>query len=510
MRVGSGALRIDQIESFVDGDVRVTLDNSDAARRSHKYLLEKIAAGAVVYGVNTGFGSLQSTRISDSDLGALQNNLIRSHACGTGAEVEADIVRLMLLFKIATLLQGRSGVGIETVERLLLHLDHDVLPVVLEQGSLGASGDLAPLAHLCLPLIGEGQVRFRGEVVPAGAALDALGWAPLRLGPKEGLALLNGTQFMAAHAALGVIHGRRLAALADLVATISLEAFGGRGDPFDALVHETRPHPGQIESAARVRWFLDGSELLRLPKERLQDPYSFRCVPQVHGATIDVIRFARSVIEREINGVCDNPLVFADEDRIVSAGNFHGQPLAFALDFLAIALAELGAISERRTFQLLTGTGGLPVYLVNRSGLNSGFMIPQYVAASVVSRNKQLCTPASVDSIVTSNGQEDHVSMGGNAATKLLTIIDNVYQVLAIELFTAAQALEFRRPGRSSATIELVMAAYREIVPFLRSDDIMYEHLAATKAFVKRMRFGPAPGTVDIVAVDAPPPARVK
>lgn len=497
---GHGDLRFEDIESFVENGADIRF--SEGSTRSHEYLRRKVAHGAIVYGVNTGFGSLHSTRIADPDLDALQVNLIRSHACGTGKVVDPSIVRLMLLLKIASLARGNSGTSYETIERLRLHLHHDVLPIVYDQGSLGASGDLAPLAHLCLPLIGEGRVRFRGEVVPSRVALDALGWAPLRLGPKEGLALLNGTQFMSAHGALGVIHSTRLGGLADLVGAISLDAFGGGSDPFDPLVHMVRPHPGQVQSAERVRALLEGSEIRLLPKDRVQDPYSFRCMPQVHGASLDVVRNARGVFEIEVNSVSDNPLVFVDEDRIVSAGNFHGQPLAFALDFLAIAVAELANISERRTFQLLSGPAQLPKYLIDNPGLNSGFMIPQYVAASIVSQNKQLCTPASVDSIVSSNGQEDHVSMGANAATKLLAVIENAYEVLAIELFTAAQALDFRRPARSSPVIEEVHAAYREVVPFLKSDDVMYEHMAATKAFIKRVRFGPNPGRIDILDDD--------
>ena len=482
-------LRIDDLEGVLNGTSIPGVRPSDHDRitRAHDFLRSKVLGGAVVYGVNTGFGSLQATRISDADLGALQVNLLRSHACGSGGQVDRQIVRVMLQLKIESLAKGCSGVRRETVDRLLMHLEEDVLPVIYEQGSLGASGDLAPLAHLCLPLIGEGEVHFRGEVVPSAKALDALGWEPLQLEMKEGLALLNGTQFMAAYGVACLIHARRLTHLADLIGALSLEAFGGRAEPFDALVHQIRPHPGQIASAARIRSFLAGSELLEQPKNRLQDPYSFRCMPQVHGATIDVLTNAWQVIEREINAVSDNPLIFVDEDKIVSAGNFHGQPLAFALDFLAIAIAELGSISERRTYQMLAGEDGLPVYLVNKPGLNSGFMIPQYAAASIVSQNKQLCTPASVDSIVSSNGQEDHVSMGANAATKLLTVIENVYQVLAIELFTAAQGLEFRRPLRSSERIEHLMADYRSVVPFLKSDDVMYGHMAETKQFIKEM-----------------------
>lgn len=477
------------LEPLVDGATVVCRPDMNAARLADEYLQEKVAGGEVIYGVNTGFGSLQSTRIGTADLDSLQVNLIRSHACGTGKPVDDRVVRLMLLLKIHSLAQGHSGVRPATIDRLVRHLEHNVVPVVYDRGSLGASGDLAPLAHMSLPLIGEGEVTFRAQVVSARSALDALGWEPLHLGPKEGLALLNGTQFMAAHGVLGVIHGQRLAALADLVGAISLEAFGGRSDAFDELVHRVRPHPGQLESAARLRSHLDGSEMIALPKDRLQDPYSFRCMPQVHGASLDVVRQARDVIEREINSVSDNPLIFVDEDRIISGGNFHGQPLAFAMDFLAIALSEFASISERRTYQLLSGAGPLPTYLVEEPGLNSGFMVPQYVAASLVSQNKQLSTPASVDSIVSSNGQEDHVSMGANAGTKLMTVIDNVYEVLAIELFTAAQGMEFRRPSRSSRTIERVLRDYRGVVPFLRSDDVMYPHMSATVRFIRRLRF---------------------
>ncbi|MEO5922622.1 MAG: histidine ammonia-lyase [Bryobacteraceae bacterium] len=490
MIADESALRIEDLEAFLEGsatsDVRIA--NYDQVDRACEYLRSKVLGGAIVYGVNTGFGSLHATRISDDDLGALQTNLLRSHACGTGRQVDQQIVRLMLLLKVASLSKGCSGVRRETVDRLLMHIEADVLPVVYEQGSLGASGDLAPLAHLCLPLIGEGEVYFRGTVLPASAALDSLGWEPLQLEMKEGLALLNGTQFMAAHGVLSLIHARRLSHLADLIGALSLDAFGGRAEPFDALVHQVRPHPGQIASATRLRAFLANSEMLAQPKVRLQDPYSFRCMPQVHGATMDVVEFATQVVEREMNAVSDNPLIFVDEDKIISAGNFHGQPIAFALDFLAIAIAELGSISERRTYQMLAGGAGLPVYLVNKPGLNSGFMIPQYAAASIVSQNKQLCTPASVDSIVSSNGQEDHVSMGANSATKLLTVIENVFQVLAIELFTAAQALEFRRPLRSSPVVERVMSEFRAVVPFLKADDVMFGHMAEAKSFLKRVK----------------------
>lgn len=482
-------LRIDDLAALLNGGGSPPLNDWQGERISQasKYLRSKVADGAVVYGVNTGFGSLHGTRIKESDLAQLQLNLIRSHACGTGRRVANDIVRLMLFLKARALSFGHSGVQRSTIQRLLMHLEGDVLPVVYQQGSLGASGDLAPLAHLSLPLIGEGEVHYEDRILPTAGVLENLGWQPIRLEMKEGLALLNGTQFMTAHGVLAILHARRLSYFADLIGALSLDAFGGLSDPFDALVHRVRPHPGQVSCATRIREMLEGSELLAQPHDQIQDPYSFRCIPQVHGAVADVIAFAQQVIEREVNSVSDNPLVFAEEGRLISAGNFHGQPLAFAMDFLAIGLSEFASISERRTYQLLSGTNGLPVYLVNSPGLNSGFMIPQYTAASIVSQNKQLCTPASIDSIVSSNGQEDHVSMGANSATKLLDVVENVYQVLAIELFTAAQALDFRRPLTSSPVIERFVAKYREIVPFLRSDDSMQPHMLASKNFLKRI-----------------------
>jgi histidine ammonia-lyase len=488
LTVSEEQLLLDDLCCLLGEGLLPEISDEQAAKvaSAREYLKAKVDRGQVVYGVNTGFGSLHGTRIKEADLGKLQINLIVSHACGTGRHVDGEIVRLMLFLKARSLMVGHSGVQRGTIDRLLMHLDKGVLPIVYQQGSLGASGDLTPLAHLSLPLIGQGEVMFEGQVRPAAAVLRSLGWQPLVLEMKEGLALLNGTQFMTAHGALALIHARRLSYFADLIGALSLDAFGGLGEPLDALVHQVRAHPGQIACAARQRGFLEGSELLTNPKEQVQDPYSFRCMPQVHGATADVIGYATGVFEREINSVSDNPLIFPDHDKIISAGNFHGQPLALALDFLAIGLAELASISERRTYQMLSGTNGLPVYLVNSPGLNSGFMIPQYTAASIVSQNKQLCTPASIDSIVSSNGQEDHVSMGANAATKLMEVIENVYQVLAIELFTAAQALEFRRPSSSSPFIENFMLEYRKRVPFLRSDEQMRPHMIASRDFLKQ------------------------
>jgi histidine ammonia-lyase len=487
--VFKGKLTVAELSNLLgSGKLYVDEETLEAIQKSADYLLDKVhQTGARVYGVNTGFGSLSNLRIENEDLQELQKNLILSHACGTGKRVPDDIVRAMLCLKVWNMLYGRSGVQTETVLRLVDIFNNDILPVVYTQGSLGASGDLSPLAHLCLPLIGEGTVIVNGQDRKASEVLAENGWEPLQLKMKEGLALLNGTQFMSAYGAYSVFHAERLALLADLISAIALDAYGGLTAPFDALVHQVRPHPGQIGSAKRIRAILSDSPLANAEKEQTQDPYSFRCIPQVHGASIDAIDHVKEMVERELNSVSDNPLVFPDEDKVISAGNFHGQPLAISFDYLAIALAELANISERRTFQLIMGKNGLPVYLVKKPGLHSGFMIPQYTSASIVSQNKQLCTPASVDSIVSSNGQEDHVSMGANAATKLYEVVQNVYQVLAIELFTAAQALEFRRPEKSSPVIEKFMAEYRKIVPFLEEDEQMHPHMVNTKEFLMKV-----------------------
>jgi len=487
--VFEGKLTVAKLSNLLgSGKLYVEDETLLAIEKSANYLLDKVRnSKATVYGVNTGFGSLSNIRIDENDLEELQRNLILSHACGTGKRVPEDIVRAMLCLKVWNMLFGHSGVQPETVLRMVDLFNEDILPVVYTQGSLGASGDLSPLAHLCLPLIGEGKVVVDGIEREAKDVLAEKGWEPLQLKMKEGLALLNGTQFMSAYGAFAIYHAERLSIIADLVGSIALDAYGGLMSPFDALVHQVRPHPGQIASAQRVRIILENSNLANSPKEHTQDPYSFRCIPQVHGASIDAINHVKEMVERELNSVSDNPLVFPDDDKVISAGNFHGQPLAISYDYLAIALAELANISERRTFQLIMGKNGLPVYLVKKPGLHSGFMIPQYTSASIVSQNKQLCTPASVDSIVSSNGQEDHVSMGANAATKLYEVVQNVYQVLAIELFTAAQALDFRKPEKSSPIIEKFMLDYRKIVPFLEEDEQMHPHMVNTKEFLMKV-----------------------
>lgn len=436
-----------------------------------------------LYGINTGFGALHNVKIKGENLQKLQENLVMSHACGTGEEVPAEIVKLMLLFKIQSLSYGHSGVQVDTVQRLVEFYNHDVFPVVYTQGSLGASGDLAPLAHLALPLIGLGKVDFQGRRMSGEEALHKLGLQKINLQSKEGLALLNGTQFMSAYGIYNLLKSHKLSYLADLIGTLSLEGFDGRIQPFHELIHLARPHTGQIKTAARITEFLEGSELIVQEKQHTQDPYSFRCMPQVHGATKDTIRFVTKTFLTEINSVTDNPNIFVEEDRIISGGNFHGQPLALALDYLAIAMSELGNISERRIYQLVSGHRHLPPFLVANPGLNSGFMIPQYTAASIVSQNKQYATPASVDSIESSDGQEDHVSMGANGATKAKKVVDNIQTILAIELYTVSQALSFGN-GKSSPFLESFVASFRNEVSLVEEDRVMHDDMMTASNFI--------------------------
>jgi histidine ammonia-lyase len=483
----SDSLSFDDIDQiFSKGlELKLSSDSRKKISECRKFLDRKIESiGAPVYGINTGFGALYNKTVSDSELGTLQKNLVMSHACGTGEEVPQEIVKLMLLLKIQGLSYGNSGVQVETVERLIDFFNHDILPVVYQQGSLGASGDLAPLAHLSLPLIGEGEVYFHGKKRRAKDVLKKKEWKPVQLQSKEGLALLNGTQFMSAYGTWCILQSLELSWMADIIAAASLDAYDGRIEPFDPLIHNIRAHKGQQEVAAHILELLNGSQLIRRTKEHVQDPYSFRCIPQVHGASLDAIDYSAMVMETEINSVTDNPTVFPIEDKIISGGNFHGQPLAIALDLLAIALAELGSISERRTYLLVSGQRGLPPFLVADPGLNSGFMIPQYTAAGIVSQNKQLCTPASVDSITSSNGQEDHVSMGANAATKAYRVVENVKTILAIEFMNAAQALEFRKPSKSSPVIEKMVADYRKKVSVVKKDRILFEDINRTRIFL--------------------------
>ena len=485
--IGLDELTFEDIQQILQNNVQVEL-SSDAEQRIQKcrdYLDSKMKDHKKpVYGVTTGFGSLCDRTISPQDLTALQENLVKSHACSVGDEVQPVIVKLMLLLKAHALSFGYSGVQVVTVRRILDFFNNDILPIVYDKGSLGASGDLAPLANLFLPLIGEGEVRYKGEKREAADVLKELGWLPIRLMSKEGLALLNGTQFMSANGVWELLRAERISLRADFIAAISLDAYDGIISPFDEKLHTLRPHLGQLETSQNIRKFLDGSELIARDKKHVQDPYSFRCVPQVHGATKDTIEYVKSVLLTEINSVTDNPTVFPDEDEVISGGNFHGQPLALVFDFLSIAMAELGNISERRTAQLILGKRDLPEFLVANPGLNSGFMIPQYAAASLVSQNKMYCHSAASDSIVSSNGQEDHVSMGATGVIKLKKIHDNLDLIFAIELMNAAQALEFRRPMKSSKMIENYIADFRKEVAFVEDDIVMYKEIEKTVEFI--------------------------
>ena len=456
--VGAEPLTFERIEEILTGNMKLELtpEVKERIQRCRDYLDRKIETQSEpLYGITTGFGSLCNKNISPDELSTLQENLVKSHACSVGDEVSPVIVRLMMLLKAHALSLGHSGVQVITVQRILDFFNNDVLPIVYDRGSLGASGDLAPLANLFLPLIGVGDVYYKGKKREAISVLDEFAWKPVRLMSKEGLALLNGTQFMSANGVFALMRAFAVSKRADLIAALSLEAFDGRIDPFMDCIQQMRPHPGQIETGDAFRRILEGSELISRKKEHVQDPYSFRCIPQVHGATKDAIRYVSGVLLTEINSVTDNPTIFPDEDKIISGGNFHGQPLAISYDFLAIALAELGNISERRVAQL-------------------------------ISQNKMYCYAASSDSIVSSNGQEDHVSMGANAATKLFKIMDNLDHILAIELMNAAQGIEFRRPARTSPILEKFLKAYRKEVPFIGEDIIMYPEIHRTVAFLRR------------------------
>ncbi len=490
-KVGSGELTFEIIEQILNKNMKLELASEAKQRIQYcrDYLDKKIAASEVpLYGITTGFGSLCNKNISLDELGTLQENLIKSHACSVGEELSPVLVKLMMLLKAHALSLGHSGVQVITVQRILDFYNNDVLPIVYDRGSLGASGDLAPLANLFLPLIGVGDVNYKGQKREAQSVLDEFGWEPVKLMSKEGLALLNGTQFMSANGVYAMLKAMKLSQKADMIGALSLEAFDGRIEPFMDCLHQIRPHKGQIETAQNMRRILEGSEIIARKKAHVQDPYSFRCIPQVHGATKDTIRYVASVLLTEINSVTDNPTIFPDEDLIYSGGNFHGQPLALIYDFLAIAMAELGNISERRVAQLIMGFRGLPEFLVANPGLNSGFMIPQYAAASMVSQNKMYCFAASSDSIVSSNGQEDHVSMGANAATKLHKVMNNLEHILAIELMNAAQGVDFRRPLKTSPVLETLLEEYRKEVPSVKEDIVMYKAIQKSVDFVNRMQ----------------------
>jgi histidine ammonia-lyase len=442
-------LNIRTLFSDLDQSLHAMRADESCVARSRAVVEQALSGDQAIYGVNTGFGALASKRIDDSQLGRLQRNLLLSHACGTGAPVPIEITRLMMQLKVHALGLGNSGISLPIFRQLLRFCELDILPFIPSRGSVGASGDLAPLAHMSLPLIGLGQCwnEARTGPDPAADTLARHGLSPVEPGAKDGIGLINGTQLMSAYGAFVLHRALHLMEAADVLGAMSLEALQGSARPFDERVHQVRPHPGQMTVAANVRHLLADSEILESHRHcgKVQDPYCLRCIPQVHGASRDALGHAIDVVEREINSVTDNPLVFEDGD-IISAGNFHGQPLALCLDYAAMALAELASISERRTYLLLEGHDGLPKLLMSDTGINSGFMIPQYTAAALVSENKVLCHPASVDSIPTSLGQEDHVSMGSISALKLLDVLHNVERVMAVEMLTAAQALDFRKP----------------------------------------------------------------
>lgn len=486
--ISSEWLTIDKVSQLLQPGVKLELSDDARSRiiRCREYLDNKMKSQKEpIYGITTGFGSLCNISIGADQLKQLQKNLVMSHSCGVGERVPREIVRLMLLLKAQSLSYGNSGVQLITVQRLLDFFNNDVTPVVYQQGSLGASGDLAPLANMSLPLIGLGEVEYKGVIRPAAEVLAEFGWEPVELQSKEGLALLNGTQFMSSYGVWSLINARRLSALADKIGAMSLDAFDGRIEPFCDPVNVVRNHAGQVATARAVRRWLEGSEITVRPKAHVQDPYSFRCMPQVHGAAKDTIEYVWRILEEEINAPTDNPTVFPDEDLIVSAGNFHGEPIALPMDFLAVAVSELANISERRIYTLIGGKRDLPSFLVANPGVNSGFMIPQYAAASIVNQSKGLCWPNSCDSIPSSQGQEDHVSMGSNSATKLYRIVLNTERVLAIELFNSAQALEFRRPLKSSPAIEEWHARYRETVPFIEDDTVISPLIEASIQFIR-------------------------
>lgn len=456
----------------------------DRVSSCRQYLEQKISGNPkAIYGINTGFGALCNTIIPNEELETLQRNIVLSHACGTGREVPSDIVKAILLLKIQSLVLGHSGVKLDTVNLLVELYNRNILPVVFDTGSLGASGDLAPLAHLSLTLIGEGEVMHQGIRKTSAQALAQEGLQPVILGAKEGLALLNGTQFMGAYGNYCTVKAQELWQKAMAVAALSLEAYNGRKDPFMDSIHRVRPHEGQITAAQTMRRWIQNSQLIENGEKEVQDPYSFRCVPQVMGSSYDVIQFALNTFSTENNSVSDNPLIFPDEDVIVSGGNFHGQPLALALDMLAIALSEIGSISERRMYRMLAGKRGLPPFLAENAGLNSGYMILQYSTAAIASKNKQLCTPASADSIESSNGQEDHVSMGANAAVKCLEVLQNVESILAFELMTAARAMEFRNKSEQSPALAKLLSDFRAALPHNPNDSYLHADMEKARMF---------------------------
>jgi histidine ammonia-lyase len=493
---GIDHLTIGKLISIADKSLDAILSESaiEKIKKSQRDVQEIVSNAETVYGINTGFGVLANEKISEEDTRLLQHKILQSHSVGVGEAIPVEIARLMLLTKVHALAQGYSGVQLQTIERILWHVENDVIPVVPEKGSVGASGDLAPLAHLFLPLIGLGEVFYEGKKYKAQEVLNKFDFSPIQLGPKEGLALINGTQFILAYAVKAVQRLHNCLEAADIIGAMSLEALTGTKAPFDERLHELRPFVGSKLVAQRLRLLLEGSAIMQshIDCGRVQDPYSLRCMPQVHGASRNAWLHLKELTEIELNSVTDNPIVFNAADAI-SGGNFHGQPLALPLDYACFAAAEVGNISDRRCYLLLEGKWGLPMLLMNKVGLNSGFMIPQYTTAALVTENKTLCFPASADSIPTSLGQEDHVSMGSISGRKLNQIIDNLEYILAIELLTACQAIEFRHPLKSSELLEFAHDYVREYVSFAEEDRVFandinkVKNIIADFSFVKKL-----------------------
>ena len=488
-QISQSDLTIADIESILKENLKLKLDQQTEKKVSSNrlYLDQKLENSDVLhYGINTGFGSLCNKVISSGELRKLQVNLVRSHACGLGKKVDNEMVKIMMLLKIQSLSRGYSGITLTTLKRLIYFFNHDIFPIVYEQGSLGASGDLAPLAHMSLALIGEGFVSYNNKLISAEQIHIDLKIDPILLETKEGLALLNGTQFMSAYAVHAALDVSRLFDHSTKISALSLDAYNCQLSPFNSELHALRPYHGQQYISAEILKLLSESDIVKVKDKDVQDPYSFRCIPQVHGASYDVFIDFKQKVEIEINSVTDNPVIIDDKNQIISGGNFHGQPLAYIMDFLTIAIAELGSISERRVYKLISGTRGLPAFLVQNPGLNSGLMIPQYTAASIVSKNKILCQPASVDSIESSNGQEDHVSMGSISAVKLKEVIENVQRILSIELLVASQAFGFRSTRKTSPSLTNLLENFSNEVPFIEEDTVMNDLMVKSEEFLNR------------------------
>lgn len=486
---GKDQLTCGKALAILRGQLKASIDEVTITRiqKSHQSILEVAESDDAVYGINTGFGPLCNTRISKHEVKELQRRLLISHSVGVGEPISTDLAKLMMILKVHALSKGYSGLSMEVINRIIWHIEQDIIPVVPEQGSVGASGDLAPLSHLFLPLIGEGEVWVDGHRKPSISVLEQFGLEPLSFEPKTGLGLINGTQFIAAHAVMLVEKLHSLLAHGDIIAALMIDGMKGSRMPFHPELHKTRPYPGNIHVASRIWTLLEDSEILtsHLHCDRVQDPYSLRCVPQVHGASRNAWKHLKEAVEVEINSVTDNPVIFS-ADLTISGGNFHGQPLALPIDYACLAAHELGNISDRRAYLSLEGKlEGTPKLLMEETGLNSGFMILQYTGAALVSENKGLCFPASADSIPTSLGQEDHVSMGSIGARKALQVCNNLEKVLAIEMICAAQAIDFKRPMRSGPILELVHAEIRKHISFAVEDRLFAIDIQKATEFIR-------------------------